>query len=317
MKLRDIYKRAVEKGIEKDPRGREEVQKFLEATRKKFENLPEKEKKFFDTTSLENPYTDTRILYGDPERDVKTIIVGIDMETPEILLADRLRERGKKIDLIIAHHPEGTAYVRLAEVIPMQAGILYKYGVPINVAEALLQERAGEIDRRILPVNHQRSVDAARLLDIPFMCLHTPSDNHVATFLQELFEKEKPYTLADVMDILLSIPEYKKSAEEQCGPRILIGAKERRAGKIFVDMTGGTEGSKKIFQNIVNAGINTLVCMHLSEEHKKEAENSHINVIIAGHISSDNLGMNLLLDNILDEDVEVIEASGFRRFKRK
>ena len=34
--------------------------------------------------------------------------------------------------------------------------------------------------------------------------------------------------------------------------------------------------------------------MHISEEHRKEAEKSHLNVVVAGHISSDNLGLNLL-----------------------
>ena len=43
--------------------------------------------------------------------------------------------------------------------------------------------------------------------------------------------------------------------------------------------------------------------MHISDEHKKEAEKHHINVVIAGHIASDNLGMNLLLDSVSDVKV--------------
>ena len=41
--------------------------------------------------------------------------------------------------------------------------------------------------------------------------------------------------------------------------------------------------------------------MHISEEHKKEAEVAHIHAIIAGHISSDSLGMNLFLDELEKE----------------
>ncbi len=37
-------------------------------------------------------------------------------------------------------------------------------------------------------------------------------------------------------------------------------------------MTGGTEGAKDIFQSMALSGINTIVAMHLSEEHRKEAE---------------------------------------------
>jgi len=65
-------------------------------------------------------------------------------------------------------------------------------------------------------------------------------------------------------------------------------------------MTGGTEGSKDIFQSVALSGINTIVAMHLSEEHRKEAEKNHINVIIAGHIASDTVGLNLLLDRVTE-----------------
>ena len=36
--------------------------------------------------------------------------------------------------------------------------------------------------------------------------------------------------------------------------------------------------------------------MHYSEEHRKRAEELKLNLVIAGHISSDVLGMNLILD---------------------
>jgi putative NIF3 family GTP cyclohydrolase 1 type 2 len=59
--------------------------------------------------------------------------------------------------------------------------------------------------------------------------------------------------------------------------------------------------------------------MHLSPKSVKEIEKHHINVILAGHISSDNLGMNLLFDKLekkSTEKFEFIECSGFRRFRR-
>jgi hypothetical protein len=42
-----------------------------------------------------------------------------------------------------------------------------------------------------------------------------------------------------------------------------------------------------------------------------------MNVIVAGHISSDNLGLNLLIDEISKGDsLEILECSGFKRFSR-
>ena len=317
MLLRKIYETFVAKGIENDPRGRETVMKTLEKRAKAYNSMKEDEKEFFDPESLVNPYADTRILNGTGDEDIKAVLVGIDMEMAEVLLAERLSAKGRKIDLVIAHHPEGKAFANFYEVMHMQADILNRFGVPINVAESLLENRIKEVERRLSPVNHTRAVDTAKLLDMPFLCVHTPADNMVASYLHKVFNEKNPDTLDDIMNILKEIPEYREASKNNAGPKFLLGSKERRTGKIFVDMTGGTEGARDIFENLVNSGISTLVVMHLSEDHRKEAEKNHMNVILAGHISSDNLGMNLMLDEIQKTDsLEVIPCSGFRRFKR-
>jgi len=166
-----------------------------------------------------------------------------------------------------------------------------------------------------MPVNHTRAVDAARLLDIPFMCIHTPSDNAVTDYLQRLFDEKAPDTVSEIVDMLKELPEYRSALDETIGPKIVVGSGKRRAGKVFVDMTGGTGGSKKAYDKLANAGVGTVVGMHMGEDHRKEAEKHHLNVVIAGHIPSDNLGMNLLLDRVLD-GVEVVGTSGFRRIAR-
>jgi putative NIF3 family GTP cyclohydrolase 1 type 2 len=317
VKLRKFYETVVANGIEADPRGKKTVLKSLGKAKKKFEKLKKDEKEFFDTESLNNPYADTRILYGKGSEEIKTALIGVDMEMGEILLADRLSEKGQKIDLVIAHHPEGKAYANFYEVMHMQAGILEKFGVPINIAEGLLEGRIKEVERRLSAANHTRAADMARLLDMPFMCMHTPTDNMVTSYLQKIFDKKKPDTLDDVLKILKGIPEYREAAKNNAGPNILIGSGDRSAGKIFVDMTGGTGGPKDIFKSLANSGVSTIVGMHLGEEHRKEAEKSHINVVIAGHISSDNVGINLMLDKIQKKNrLKVVECSGFRRFKR-
>jgi hypothetical protein len=56
--------------------------------------------------------------------------------------------------------------------------------------------------------------------------------------------------------------------------------------------------------------------MHMSEEHRREAEKNHINVVIAGHMASDSLGMNLFLDELVKQGITVIPTSGLIRFSR-
>ncbi len=317
MKLGKLYEQVVKIGIDNDPRGKSAVSKALSEKKKEYQEL-KKPNRNFDLDCLFNPYPDTRVLYGDKEKQIKAIFVGIDVGGEELLLVDRLNQRKDiKIDLAISHHPAGKALAALFEVMPMQAEILAQHGVPIAVGEALTLERLKEVERRFMPVNHMRAVDTARLLDIPFICMHTAADNCAATFLCNIFNKKKPYILQDILDILNAIPEYEYASSNKCPPKIIQGTPKSKAGKILVDMTGGTEGSKEVFSRLATSGISTLVCMHLSEEHLKNAEKERLNIVIAGHISSDSLGMNIVLDNLeKQEKFKIICASGFKRFER-
>jgi putative NIF3 family GTP cyclohydrolase 1 type 2 len=288
VKLSHFYRQVVKFGAEFDPRKNKKIKSF----------------------------EDTAILYGNPNTEVKKILVGIDIEAPEVLLADRIRQR-EGLDLVVAHHPEGRPWVSLYKVMQLQVDLLIAAGIKQEVAQQLVEERKREVERRVLPNNHMRTVDAARLLDIPLICMHTPADNHVSNFLQKLFNKEKPKQVKDIIDLLMGVPEYKRAAKETAGPSVILGSPRRPAGKIFLEMTGGTEGSKEVFGKLYKVGVRTLVCMHVSEEHLKKVKDANLNVIIAGHISSDNLGLNLLLDRIeKEEKFETIECSGFYRIRR-
>ncbi|MDD2620679.1 MAG: NGG1p interacting factor NIF3 [Syntrophomonadaceae bacterium] len=315
MKLSNIYDLAVTLGKKYDPRG-QYLDIFLDEQKRDFEKLNEDEKLIYDQERLDNPYNDTRILFGSGEEEIDSILCGIDIETPEILLADRLREKGEKIDLILAHHPEGIAQAGLHGVMRVQADMLEKAGVPINIAEGIMASRISEVQRGLMPLNHQRAVDAARLLDFPFMCVHSPADNMVNDFLELLLEQNKITTVGDIIDILQEEPEYSKARHLKAGARILTGDKKRKAGKIFVKMTGGTSGSDKAYEKLAQAGVGTMLCMHMTEKHRLAAKDNHINVIITGHMASDSLGMNLLLDEIEREGIKIIPCSGLIRVQR-
>jgi len=266
-------------------------------------------------------FPDSAILFGDPGLEVKKIMVGIDIEVGDLLLADRIRQK-EGLDLVIAHHPEGKAYVGLHEVMRLQIDLLTQAGVAQSSAARLVEERMAEVERRVMPQNHTRPVDAARLLNLPFMNMHTPADNHVYRYLEAIFKQKssQPRLVEDVVKVLNTIAEYQIARKFNTGPRIILGNPKRPVGKILFEMTGGTEGSKDVFDKLYKAGVRTLVSMHLSEEHFKKVKDANLNVVIAGHISSDTLGLNLLLDNIekyAKQDFEVVACSGFTRIKRK
>ncbi len=312
MKLKEIYGLAIKLGMENDPRGLAAVEEELKVKKEKYQEMNELKKQEYDLERLNNPYSDTRILAGNEDRTIKRILAGIDMEVGEILLADRLQD----IDLVLAHHPEGKALAALHDVMHLQEDLLEILGVPINVAESIMSSRINEVKRSLSPVNHNRAVDAARLLDLAFMCVHTPADNMVSTYLAEYLEGKEPKTVGDLLKALKEIPEYAEAVKVNAGPMVFVGSEERKCGKITVDMTGGTSGAEASFEKLAQAGVGTIVSMHMSEKHRKEAEKAHLNVVVAGHISSDSLGMNLFLDNIEANGIDVLTCSGLIRVKR-
>ena len=315
MKLETLYRKAVAAGMAKDPRGPEEVRRLLDEERARSEKLKAGERDGWEEDRLSNPYADTRILAGDPAAEVRKIAVGIDVDTSEILLVHALnRDRGAGIDALVSHHPQGVALAQLAEVMRVQADMLAAFGVTLSVAEQLLDKRIEEVGRRVLPINHDRAVDAARHLGLPLMCVHTPADNCVSAYLAALFEKEKPARLKDLVELLRGIPEYKAAGRRLAGPKIVSGSESARCGKISLEMTGGTEGAKTIYEQYAVAGVSTIVGMHISEEALENAKKAHLNVVLAGHISSDTLGLNLLFDEIEKESpLEFVGVSGFVR----
>jgi len=320
MKISQFYRKAVAAGIAADLRGAETIRRILDEAAESFRDAKEADKKYFDRDRLFNPYADSRLLAGDPETEVKRILIGIDIDGAELLLAHTLnREAGAGaaiIDLVLGHHPMGPALYQMYDVMRLQAELLALHGVTIGVAEQLMDKRIGEVERRLLPVNATRTLDMARVLGLPLMCLHTPADNHVTKYLTNLFASEKPARLRDLVKLLRSIPEYEKSIGLQAPPKVISGSESGSCGKIYVDMTGGTEGAKDIFDKMTAGGVSTIVGMHMSEEHLTNAKKAGINVVIAGHIASDVLGLNLLLDEVeKDERLDYVAVSGFERFR--
>lgn len=319
MTLEQIYRLAIKLGRENDLRPANVVQRHLDFVRKNFDKLTKEEQEDFDQDKLFNPYLDSR-LFGDGQTEVKKVLVGIDLDTSEVLLADRLNQQGAKIDALIFHHPVGKALAEgLQDVMKLQVELLHTYGVPLNVAESLIKIRRVEVDRSTSAGNYYKALDAARLLNFPVLTAHTVADNMVATYLKNLIVKNQKnlVSVGEVMDLLKDIPEYKMAKVNGMGPTILVGAPDNYAGKIAItEITGGTEGSKHMYEKLAQAGVGTIIGMHLQESHREEAEKNHLNVIIAGHMSSDSIGLNLLLDQLANKGVEIVACSGFLRYSR-
>jgi len=316
MTIQQIYDLAIEMGIKADPRGEEGVKKYLERAKKTYDELPDKKKKFFDKEVLKNPYSDSRLLVGDPKREVKRVLAGIDADGTEVLLADRLTQKGQTIDLLISHHPEGHAYANLHEVMELQVDMYAQMGMPVNIADSLMTKRMKDIELRIHPANHNQVVDTAKLLGVPLLACHTIQDNLSYKFMMDYLEGKDFDTVGELYNHLMEIPEYQEATMGKAGPIIISGSEKSRAGKIAVFFTGGTNPSKELYIEWAKLGYGTIIDMHMKDDVVAEMRKMHINVINAGHISSDSIGANILFDELERKGIEVIPCSGLIRVKR-
>lgn len=317
VKLEELHSFAVEEAKKVDPRTESRIEELLEEREEEYEELEGAKKEAFDEDRLENPYDDSKVVYGGDE-EIEKLAVGVDMEVQEVVLVDRLNEKGEEIDGIITHHPEGRAMANLYKVLGLQIDVLSEGGIPVSQAEGLVRPRSDEIRKSLHPGNHPRTPRATELLDIPMVSFHTVADNHAYSFVKDYLDEEEPDTLEDLIESMLEIPEYEWSLNYDMGPQVHSGKEENRAGEIGVfGFTGGTDLGEDVIEKMVNSGIDTLVAMHAPKDQIEKADEHNINIITAGHMPSDSLGINLLLDKFKKEfGVEFVEMSGFKRIER-
>lgn len=237
---------------------------------------------------------------------IKKVLMGVDMDTAELLLANELG-----YDCVVTHHPR-FPNVNVLDLLDTHIRKLEALGVPRNKGKKLLEDRKTELDYNQHVSNWRRTESAAKLLNIPFMSIHTPADiigeGLVQEFLDNKFNGKPETTVGDVAEALMEIDEYRNSARK---PIIRVGSKKDYAGRIYVLMSGLTSPGRKILKEYFEAGVGTLVMMHIPEKDAKEIKEQSIgNVLIAGHMSSDSLGLNKIASLWAKHGVETTMMSG-------
>ena len=321
MKLNTLFKKSVEHGMEADVREKEFFDRQFKKEKDRQEGLKGWQAEIADEERTWNPYPDCRIINGTGEEEVKTMMIGIDIETPEVLLADRLREKGEKIDALFIHHPEGRALADLGAVMPLQVDVLAKAGVPVNHSEGHLRPRMDRIWRAIHADNLFRTERAAELLDIPAFCCHTITDNLVWRHMEKHICQKEFHDLGEILAAIYEMPEYKEFAKKGNPPIIVNGSSSNRPGKIVAtEFTGGTNGPEDQLVAQAAAGVGTILSMHVTEKTLEKAKEHNVNMIQCSHMASDALGITLLLDKLDKEEAGGFkpgDVSGVMRVKRK
>lgn len=239
---------------------------------------------------------------------IQKVLFGVDMEGTELMLAKQMG-----YDLVLGHHPsDGEAYIQFAKVMNRQIEVMNRFGIPINKAQKAIKKRIASVDLSHHVGNHDRAASIARLIGMPYMNIHLPADiiteNYLQGIMDGLFPENHRGTVGEVINQLKNLPEY---AGKVGGPVIRVGSESDYAGKIAVLMAGGTNGGSDVFKAYFEAGVGTIICMHIPEDVKRAVEEQNIgNVIVAGHMASDSIGLNQLAEALEKKGLEVTRIGG-------
>ncbi|MBF4695951.1 Nif3-like dinuclear metal center hexameric protein [Fusibacter ferrireducens] len=239
---------------------------------------------------------------------IQKILIGIDMENPEILLAKELG-----YDLVVSHHPKAdTSKTDFSKVMERQIDKMVEFGVPINRAQKALSKKINTVSISNHVCNYDRVSSFAKLAGMPFMNIHMPADiigeRFVQKYLDDKFEGQNKKTLEDVVSALNELDIYKNAL---ASPVIRCGSGKDYAGKIAVLFAGGTNGGADVYKAYFDAGVGTIIAMHAPEDVIKAVKDQNIgNIIVAGHMASDSIGLNAIISAWKEKGLEVTKMSG-------
>ena len=262
-----------------------------------------------DLVGLDEMPEDSGIVY-DNRKDVKRVLAGIDMDTTMLMLAKQLG-----FDCVAQHHPNGIINPSMGDLFGRDhMKKLMECGVPINEAQKLAYASSQKRRQGMHSRNRTQMMDAARLLDINDVAFHTPADMLAERYTQDrmnaLMERNPRCTVQDVIDELMTIREYQAALEGQ-KPEVWVGSKDSFAGKIYVEMYGVGAPSLDEYIACSNAGVGTFITMHATPEViEGMKKHNKSNLIVAGHMASDSLGFNQILDAWEKQGVEIVRISG-------
>ncbi|HBH11606.1 MAG: hypothetical protein XD91_1125, partial [Clostridiales bacterium 38_11] len=240
---------------------------------------------------LENePYDTTISVEGE---NIQKILIGVDMETPEMLLAKNLG-----YDLVVSHHPKADeTVIDFHKVMDIQIDKMVEFGVPINKAQKVLAKKSKSVEINSHVSNYSRVSSAAKLLNIPYMNIHMPSDligeRFTQKYLNDKLGDNPKAKIKDILDALNELDLYDKSLSK---PVVRCGNATDYAGKIAVLFAGGTNGGTDVYKSYFEVGVGTIVAMHAPEDVIKEVRQQNIgNIVVAGHMPSDSIGLNEII----------------------
>ena len=245
-----------------------------------------------------------------PGARISHVLIGIDVGSAELFMARQLGYHA-----VIALHPAGRVGP-FWEVYRRHVGQMVAAGVPYDDAEAAVAARIAAMQADAQRENYDHAASVARLLETPFLAIHSPLDEVGRRIMQgvadDLLAQRPNATRADLRDALLALPEFAAARTEMGAP---LGEWDAPLGKVVVAHGAYTSPDYHVARAYLTHGVNTLVCAHFPLEEARWLANEGVAatggaVLTVGHIAAHSVGANPYIARLRADGLEVTPFSG-------
>lgn len=232
-------------------------------------------------------------------RRIRRVFCAIDVGIAELLLARQL-----ECDAVISHHPAGgRARLNGYRVFARHVEQLVDGGVPGHVAEEVIRGKMQSLELAHHSDNYDQVPSAAKKIGMPLVTIHSPCDEMGRQILVRKTRGLNANTsVKGLVSKIKELPEYRKASSDI---KIRLGSGNHKIGKFVFSHAAYTNGGYDVARAYYDHGVDTLSYIHIAEtDLAKLAKEPHGSLIILGHIASDWLGLNKLLDELAKRGVE-------------
>lgn len=248
--------------------------------------------------------TDSQIYV--PGEGIESALVGIDLESPEVQLAAR-----EGYDLALAHHPVGeSARLDFSGVLSRQIEFMTAHGVPESEAEEAVSDLRENVELGSHSSNYRHDPSVAELLDQPYMNIHLAPDEIGRRRFVEIAEgMDEGSSVGEFIGELEKIPELDEAATDV---EVRVGGEENDLGEVAIHHAAGTNGGAGVARAYFENGVDTVLYIHVGAGDARELREDFEgkNLVVTGHIASDAIGLNVLIDALEERGVDCTPISG-------
>ncbi|MFW9914006.1 MAG: hypothetical protein ACFFGZ_00220 [Candidatus Thorarchaeota archaeon] len=244
-----------------------------------------------------------------PGDDISNILYGIDIGAAELLYA-----KENDFDCVIAHHPLGC--VEAWRVFLWHIPQLESKGIAFEEAQAIVQKKSNSLKFGFHARNYDAVPSFARELRMPFLNIHSPSDElgrrMIQGAIEDLQEEKEDAELKDIGSFLKG--KFKEFEKAQTQVEIAKGKANDPLGNFIFSHGALTNGGFELAEVYYRHGVDTVIYIHVSP-----ADLNRINaleqgqLVITGHLVSDSIGINPFLDRLSAKNCEIKPIGGLIR----